>query len=167
MTAQGRRPFTAPWARTCSARGVGLARRAAYREHANPFVLGNELALLAGTHADHHSRLQDVPLASGLHYAAPAEGDVELLLAILGMVVVGVAVVAGGHVDHVDAEGREAEIPPHVLEAPAHACVDLADFLRGHVSHRFLLGLTAQQRRGAYPCGCRRERRSPRPGRRW
>ena len=74
-------------------------------------------------------------LALDLDLAAAAQGHVDLLLAVLLVVVLGVVLVVGRHVDDLHAERFDAELGPGALEAAAEDGLHLVDSLHRVSAH--------------------------------
>ena len=74
-------------------------------------------------------------LAVDLDLAAAAQGDEDLLLAVLGVVVLGIALVVRRHVDDLHAEGLDPELGAGPLEGAAEDGLHLVDLLHRVVAH--------------------------------
>ena len=74
-------------------------------------------------------------LARDLDLAAAAQGEEDLLLAVFGVVVLGVALVARWQVDDLHAEGLDPELGPGALEGAAVDRLHLVDLLDRVLTH--------------------------------
>ena len=113
-------------------RPVGVA---AEDEHADAALAGPDLALGAGRDAGDVVAVEREALAFDLDLAAAAQGDEDLLLAVLGVVVFGIALVVRRHVDDLHAEGLDPELGARPLEGAAEDGLHLVDPLDRVVAH--------------------------------
>ncbi len=115
---------------------VGLARRAADRQHAQ--AVGSRVDLALRRRPDPHERVgvEVDPLAFDVDPPGAADRQEGLLLTAVGVVVFGVVGVVRRKLDHLHAEGRDAELGPHLDEPAAEAGLHLIDALCRVVGHR-------------------------------
>ena len=102
-----------------------------------PVVARPDLALDAGADAGDVVGVEREALAFDLDLAAAAQRQVDLLLAVLAVVVLGVAVEVGRQVDHLHAERLDPELGPGALEGAAVDGLHVVDLLHRVSAHRF------------------------------
>jgi len=114
---------------------VGLAYLAAEHEHADTLIARPDLAGDAGTDPGDVVGVEWEALSLDLDLAAAAEGHVDLLLAVLLVVVHGVVVVVGRHVDDLHPERFDPELGPGPLEGSPEDGLHLVDPLHRVSAH--------------------------------
>ena len=100
-----------------------------------PLSPGQTLRLVRDATRAMWSLVEREALAVDLDLAAAAQGDEDLLLAVLGVVVLGVALVVRRHVDDLHAEGLDPELGAGPLEGAAEDGLHLVDLLDRVVAH--------------------------------
>ena len=138
----------------------GRPRSAADGQQLYRAVRRREAAAVAGRYIGDRPGLQLVRLAVNCQRCLARDHVVDLLLAVAGMVVVGVALVPLRKLLEVDAEGRDPERPSHRLEHSASAGLDLVDVKHAGFAHLVLLGSSLRSPAGYTDAGWRARCRS-------
>src|SRR6266540_3845962 len=115
---------------------VRLSGAAAEREQAHALGPGPDLSLHARADAHHSVGVERVALALDLDLASAAERQVDLFLAVLAVVVLGVLVEVRRQVHHLHAPRLDPELRACALEGAAVDGLHLVDPLDGEIPHR-------------------------------
>jgi hypothetical protein len=114
---------------------VGLARDAAEDDDADPVGARPELALGLRADPDDVVGVEREALPLDLDLAAAADHQEDLLLVVVRVVVFGVVLVVGRHVDDLHAEGLHSEFGAGALEGAAVDRLHLVDVLDREAAH--------------------------------
>src|SRR5262249_39149308 len=109
---------------------------AAEHEDPDPVVARPDLAGHTGADPGDVIGVERMALAVYLQLAAAAQRHVDLLLAVFAVIVLGVALEIGRHVDDLHAEGFDPQLGARTLERPSIDGLQLVDLLHRVVAHR-------------------------------
>src|ERR671910_2537206 len=115
---------------------VNLARHPAQGEDLGRPARGCDLALLLRPDANPDARLERHLLAAHRQRRPPLERRVDLLLAVVALVVLGVALEAGRKLDRRDPERGDAEAGADSPKAATEDRLEVLGALHGQVGHR-------------------------------
>ena len=114
---------------------VGAPGHAPDHDQLDPVVAGDQLALLAAADPRKDARLEGVRLLTGDQLGAAGDRDVALLLPVLAVIVDGVAVRVGRHLQDLKPKGREPEAVAGEQEHASEGGIELVLALDGHIGH--------------------------------
>src|SRR5215210_4920684 len=142
---------------------VGLAGAAAQRQDAGALGAGADRSGRRRTDSRHGAGVEPDPLALHVQLSLPAQHEVDLLLALLVVVVLGVLPVdVGRHVEDLHSERGDAQLGSRALERPAEDGLHLVDSLDRVVRHGDLpVSRRPIRRRGRTLTRARRPRSAP------
>src|SRR5215218_3837785 len=114
---------------------VDPARHAADDHHPHSFPARPDLALGAGSDAGHMVGVEREALAVDLDLAAPLDRQEDLLLAVFGVVVLGVVLEVWGQIDHLQPERLDSQLGARPFEGAEVDRLHLVDPLHRVLAH--------------------------------